>query len=151
MLGGCSATPNGAVVPIQAAALSKDGAVIGKLGIPLGKIVMIEGDVTEELYPGTKGAAPSIRVFAVDGRALREQVDLPFGWLFKRDKPAIKGRIKYPAYETGKFIGVPAGYYDYVGAVQTSGYFFMTELILLDPEETKILIITDEVEKKLRP
>lgn len=107
--------------------------VIGWLGQPLGKIVTIEGVVTDDYYRKMKVDAGQtlLRVQAVDGKKLPgEQIVTVLS--AGVEKPKVGSKFKYIGYETGGFTGVPREAFRYMQpVVATTGYYFTTDFVVV--------------------
>jgi hypothetical protein len=112
--------------------------VIGWLGQPLGKIVTIEGVTADASYPRSKADAREtlLRIQKVNGKDLPGECVFPFSPFLAQgiDEPSAGGRFKYIGYETGGFTGHPGKAWDYVPAIQTTGYGFTTHFVVLRDE-----------------
>ena len=98
--------------PIKVSDLN-DRPVIGELGLPLGKIVTIEGRVADGAFTHKKADAGEtlLRIQKVDGRPLKPEVIFPFApsSTVAINQPAGGSRFKYSGYESGGFVGSPPG------------------------------------------
>jgi len=112
--------------------------VIGRLGVPLGQVVTIEGIVADEDYIRTKANSGHrlLRVLKLDGRRLKEEVVFRFPKLSPLDEervkePKVGARFAYICYENGGFSGIPGAAFKHIGTVQTAPYGFSTWLEIL--------------------
>ena len=129
-------TPPEPAKPIPVSDL-QDHQVIGRLGHPLGTIIVVEGVVADGSYTKAKGdhGRTLLRVHAVNGKRLAEEQVFHFGSLLERvEKPKVGTRFKYSGYETGGFTGLPAKAFDYVGLIALPGYAFATDFEVLRDE-----------------
>lgn len=108
--------------------------IIGRLGVPLGQVVIVEGTMIEEnsRQKGRDGAK-SFRISTVDDRPLDEAVafweeDVVRGG--KRRTVWADGRYRLAVYETGQFDGWPNGD-TYRPVPQTRGFHFRSELVIV--------------------
>lgn len=112
--------------------------VIGWLGQPLGKLVTIEGVAADASYMECKAHAAEtmLRIQKVNGKDLPRECVFPFGPFLATgiDEPRAGSRFKYIGYETGGFTGVPGTAWEYVRAIQTTGYGFTTHFVVLRDE-----------------
>lgn len=99
--------------------------VIGRLGIPLGNVVTLEGRVAPDLSrnKGRDGRLV-LSIEAVDGNVLDQSIEfwdeivvLPKGAMLE-----VGRRFRFAAYETGSFQGIPRGSTDRVAAGRSFGY-----------------------------
>jgi hypothetical protein len=114
-----------------------DRPVVGSLGHPLGTIVTVEGEVADGSYTKLKkdDGQTLLRVHAVNGEKLASEQIFQFGSLLDRVRtPDVGSRFKFTGYETGGFTGIPTKAFDYVGLVQSTGYGFTTDFIVLRDE-----------------
>jgi len=109
--------------------------IIGRLGVPLGRIVVVEGIAADDYYRRLKidMGHRLLRVQEVDGEQLDKEVVFHFRpWHTARiDKPAVGERFKFIAYESGGFIGVPHGAFKHVAPVAITNFHFSTSLTVL--------------------
>jgi hypothetical protein len=114
-----------------------DRQVIGRLGHPLGTIVVVEGVVADGSY--TKAKADDghtlLRVQGVNEKRLAEEQVFHFGSLLERvEKPKAGATYKFSGYETGGFTGLPTKAFDYVGLIASTDYGFTTDFVVLRDE-----------------
>jgi hypothetical protein len=114
-----------------------DRPVVGSLGHPLGTIVTIEGEVADGSYTNLRKdeGLTLLRVHAVNGEKLAGERIFQFDSLLDRVRtPEVGTRFNFTGYETGGFTGIPTKAFDYVGLVQSTGYGFTTDFIVLRDE-----------------
>jgi hypothetical protein len=114
-------------------ALEAPNMVIGKLGMPLGKIVTIEADMVDggQLSDKALEGVTLLKVRSVDGQSVREPIFLRFSW-FETVPPApLSGRVRLVGYETGAFTGVPAEAFAYIPPVASQSFHFESAFIVL--------------------
>lgn len=110
--------------------------VTGTLGVKLGTIVTVEGQVVENDSKAKEdsGEPYFLEISRVNGHALKSPVRYAFRtanqWV-KIKEPAVGNKFKYAGYETGGFSGSPDGEFKYVPAYATTGYYFKTEFLVL--------------------
>jgi len=123
--------PEGPVVKIDD--LNIRGAVIGVLGVPLGKVVTIEGEVVD----GTKLRAKALdglalfQVRLVNGQKLTELPVIRFRWFTTAEAKKLNGRVQLVGYETGQFVGVPGEAFLHIEPVATEGFHFESSFVIL--------------------
>lgn len=113
--------------------LSVSGGVIGKLAIPLGKVVVVEGEIVD----GTKLRAKSLegvsllQVSTVNGQKLPEPCLLRFAWFATTETKKLKGRVNLIGYESGQFVGLPADAFAHIDPVASEGFHFESSFVVL--------------------
>jgi hypothetical protein len=109
------------------------GGVIGALGVPLGTIVTLEGEIVDGSSLAEKALSdrPVLMVESVDGTPLAAPVLLTFTWFAGAESAELSGRVTLIAYETGGFEGVPDGVFAHVPAVAAQSFHFASTLVLL--------------------
>lgn len=111
--------------------------VIGWLGEPLGKIVVVEGVVADDSYLSSKAdlGETMLRITTLNGKHLPEECVFPFRSLSAGvEKPKVGGKFKFIGYETGGFTGVPGQAFDYTPAFARTGYGFTTHFVVVRDE-----------------
>jgi hypothetical protein len=111
--------------------------VIGQLGQPLGKIVVVEGVVADDSYRHIKAdlGETLLRITTLNGKQLAEERVFPYrGLTTEVEKPKVGSKFKFSGYETGGFTGVPAGTFEYTPAFATTGYYFTTNFVVIRDE-----------------
>lgn len=101
--------------------------VMGDLGLPLGRILNIEGKVLPDDSRRSKRdlGKTLLRVEKAGGKTLLKPVVMELrGHERKTFKPGDGFHLL--GYETGAFIGAPEGLFDHVPAFTTIGYSFVT-------------------------
>lgn len=120
--------------PIPLAEIHERG-VEGRLGVRLGTIVTVSGEVVPNTS-GTKVFADVpffLSILSVDSRELKEPVLYPFEARLgaKVELPQIEDLFTYVAYEAGRFDGSPDGEFEYVLPYASVGFSFETKLVVL--------------------
>ena len=117
---------------ITAADLNTRFQVQGSLGVPLGTVVTIVGEVED----GRKvdGSPRFLRVTSVSGRPLFQPVMLPYQLSSVNGNPLANGtKYKLRAYEHGGFSGTPQDDMTNGPPRQELGYGFYSHLVVLSP------------------
>jgi hypothetical protein len=127
-------------VPVEQ--LGKTYQLIGKLGVPLGEVVQVEGVVVEGEFKGYEGG-PNLRVQRINGKATQREIQIQIHPYFSEwGKKSSAGGYALPeletgkthrmeGYETGHYVGIPAKAQENAGiAVQTTHHYFHTQLIV---------------------
>lgn len=133
--------PKGAVRSAAHTRLSvatlRSAKVVGDLGVPLGTLVTVEGEILPDDARRTKAdlGKTLLRVRAVNGKPLPTPViaTLRGDARVRSLKPAAK--VRMIAYESGGFAGAPDGLFKHVPAFTTVGFGFLTwiEVVKLTP------------------
>src|SRR5262245_52736137 len=109
--------------------------LVGKLHIPLGEVVAVQGVIAEGPFKGYEGG-PNLRVQRINGRATQEDIQIKvvpyFGQFGEkiyngRELPKLENGATYEfeGYETGGYIGKASEAYQRASlAIQTTGYYF---------------------------
>ena len=109
--------------------------VIGELGHPLGTVVTIEGQAADETYTREKSDAGRtlLRVKSVNGKELAQEVVFPFASLetVKLTPPVVGSRFRLIGFETGEFVGMPDGVFDYVPRFATTNYYLRASFVVV--------------------
>ena len=123
--------------PVLAGSLGYAVKVIGPLGEPLGKVVLIEGWAITEREMNRNSKAPINENFAVDtidGQKLESpawiQLELP------HNHPPLKEgkRERFTGFQTGGFINEPWEAYNFERVyLQTTGWYFLVYFVVLEP------------------
>ena len=121
------------LMPINVDALEAPAMVIGKLGMPLGKVVTIEADVIDGDRANGKAleGVALLMVRSVNGKLVRELYTLRFSWFDTVPTAPLSGRVRLVGYETGQFIGVPAEAFAYIPPVASQGFHFESAFVIL--------------------
>ncbi len=127
-------------IPVEQ--LGKAYRLVGKLQVPLGDVVRVEGVVVDGPYKGYEDG-PNLRVQRIQGQATQHHIQIRLvPYLGEWGEKAVSGGQTLPtlevgktyelkAYETGGYIGVPARAYKEEGIeVQTTSYYFRTQLVV---------------------
>jgi hypothetical protein len=120
---------------VQALELQRGTQIIGLLGVPLGELVSIRGEIVDS---NTKGGDKLVDIVEVDGKALSGTLQMRYSvweWGNIGLKSLPEGqRLKLRVYETGGMIGIPFEAMRETTFVQTEGWGFATSLVLLNRE-----------------
>jgi hypothetical protein len=110
--------------------------LIGHLGQPLGKIIMIAGVVRQEQSGAKSSPSDVLSVESVNDIPLPQPILIEFNLFVTAQvaKPVLGRPFKYVGYETGGFTGVPAEAFNYVPAVSTTSHHFHTFFQVLQEE-----------------
>ena len=112
--------------------------VIGQLGQPLGKIVVIEGIVADDYYRKMRAdqGYTLLRVLTVDGKKLPEEVVFHFSPAMGSapDAPKVGSQFKYIGFESGGYTGLPTKAFDYMPRVANAGYSFTSGFLVVRDE-----------------
>jgi hypothetical protein len=114
-------------------ALEAPNMVIGKLGLPLGKVVTIEANMIDggRLSGKALEGVTLLEVRSVNGQSVREPCFLRFSWFDTVPPAPLTGRVRLVGYETGVFTGVPAEAFDYIAPVASQGFHFESAFVVL--------------------
>lgn len=103
--------------------------VKGPLGVPLGKLITIDGSIVDGValdsiaYQGK----PVVSVSKVDGKSLDKPVLIRWVPSFQVQIPAewnqFNSRVRAVGFQNGEFRGAPPGLFDYVPAYKTFGWY----------------------------
>ena len=128
---------------IPVAQLDKAYQLVGKLHVPLGQVVEVEGVAVQGMAVKGYEGGPNLRVQTVQGRATQQDIQItisPYftnwgkkGYAGGRTLPKLKMGETYQmeGYEVGGYVGTPAEAYKNAGfAIQNSGYYFRTYLVV---------------------
>lgn len=118
---------------ISVDALEAPNMVIGKLGLPLGKIVTIEADIIDGSRLNGKAfeGGTLLEVRSVNGQSVRVPCSLRFSWFDTVPPAPLTGRVRLIGYETGVFTGVDAEAFAYIPAVASQGFHFESAFVVL--------------------
>jgi hypothetical protein len=135
--------PDASKTAITAAELIDKYVVIGPLGHPLGEVISIEGIAVENQG---KGERELIEVLAVEGNSLERPIRMSYSiWPWGDIKSLETGkRYSLRVYQDGGFSGVPSQVMEETVGVQTRGYGFITNLVV-------VRSVRDEKREQLRP
>jgi len=116
---------------IPLSALQQRG-VIGRLQLKLGTIATVAGTAVAN-RARTKEAMDApllLRIERVNGKRLAHPVLYRFGHRTMKP-PKIGEKFRYVGYETGGYVGSPAGEFKYVPAYTAHSYSFRTSFSIL--------------------
>ena len=130
--------------------LGKAYQLVGKLHMPLGAVIRVEGVVVKGPFKGYEGG-PNLRAQRIEGQATQEDIQIPIYPHFTRwgnegyaggrtlPKPEMGKTYEIDGYETGGYIGIPAK----AGPVmQASDYYFRTQLVVCNARRIEPLCFT---------
>ncbi|MCH8828375.1 MAG: hypothetical protein IID45_02230 [Planctomycetes bacterium] len=113
----------------------QSSSIMGKLGKPLGKILLIEGIAAKgDIIRKTIDSGPIVlRIRRVNGRQLRREVIYPCAKFLTANvkTPRAGVAFSYIGHEDGGFVGVPVGTFKYVNPVATTSRYFRTSFTVL--------------------
>jgi hypothetical protein len=127
--------------------------LVGKLHVPLGDVVKVEGIVVEGPSKGYEGG-PNLRVQRIQGQATQEDIQIMLApYLSEWGEKAISGislpeletgkTYRMEGYETGGYIGAPPKAYRNAGVeFQTAWHYFRSRLVVYKAEAIKPLRFT---------
>jgi hypothetical protein len=110
--------------------------LVGKLHVPLGKVVTLKGVIVDGPSKGYEGG-PNLRVQKIDGAVTQEDIQIQvipyFGEFGRRrydgkELPKLELGKSYEleGYESGHYVGKPEEAYRRAGLeIQTSGFYFL--------------------------
>ncbi len=137
-------------VPISR--LGTDFRLVGKLHVPLGEVVTVEGVVVEGPFKGYEGGF-NLRAQCIQGMATQEDIQIAIRPYFNNwgDKaphggpalPELKVGATYEmeGYSTGGFVGVPGEAYKKAGVmIQTTGHYFREEFVVIKAKAIKRIV-----------
>jgi len=113
--------------------------IAGVLGVPLGKVVSIEGAVVIDSFRKMKSdeGETLLKVERVDGRAVRAETIIPLRLMasgsLKMPEPGY--RFCYRGYESGSFTGIPEEALRYMPQASTEGFQFRTYFLVIREEK----------------
>jgi hypothetical protein len=103
--------------------------IIGRLGVPLGQIVRVEGKV---ISGPKKGGVRDIffSVQKVNGKALPEPQTFRIGPAYgELDRSKMESKTTFYCFESGEFTGLPEEVFKYIPRPQTTDFHFKTFLV----------------------
>ena len=127
---------------IPLAELGNAYQLVGKLHVPLGEVVTLEGVVVEGPFKGYEGG-PNLRVQRILGRTTQEDIQIVIAPFFYEwgEKQTTGGdalpKLEFGAtyemegYATGEFVGVPDEVFTRVAIIlQTTGHYFREQFVV---------------------
>src|SRR5262245_15064358 len=127
--------------------LGKDFQLVGKLHVPLGQVIVIEGIAVEGPFKGYEDG-PNLRVQRIPNRHYQEDIQIVIEPFFNYEWGKTVGNHALPTlemgktyqvegYETGRYIGVPEEVYRRESAkMQTVvGHVFLTRFVVTQAKE----------------
>ena len=139
-------------VPISR--LEKDFELVGKLHVPLGKVIEIEGIAVEGPFKGFEGG-PNLRVQRIGGNYHQQDIQIvikPF--FYDWGKEATVGGEALPklefgktyhmqGFETGGYVGVPGeAFRRGAVVVQTTGHYFQTRFVVIKAKPIEPIVFS---------
>lgn len=131
--------------------LGKDYDLVGKLHVPLGKTVVVQGVVVNGPPKGYDGG-PNLIIQRIAGEATQEDIRIPLKPYFTKwgepgleesftlPKLASGGSYEMEGYETGGYVGRPMDAYRKAKIeLQTTGHYFREELVVFRAEAIKAI------------
>jgi hypothetical protein len=107
----------------------------GRLGVPLGTIATIAGEVVPNTSKAKEDSDEKfgLKIVAVNDKRLPEPELFSFGkqLIGPEFEPRVGKKFRFVAYETGGFHGLPDGMFKYSPPVATFGFSFGTHLVVL--------------------
>lgn len=117
--------------------LGKQFRLVGKLGVPLGEVVKLQGIVVHSRVKGYGGV--SVRVYRVNDKATQEFIQVKLNDYYGRDEiPNLETGKSYEfeGFESGGFVGVPAAVHKRAGAAtQAAEFSFLHEFTTFEQRE----------------
>jgi hypothetical protein len=115
--------------------LNRTVQIVGSLGIPLGKVIKVEGialnpgEIREKAFAGKT----LLKVLTVNGKKLKNPVTIVWQTLsFVNLNPPKPGQtVTYFGYETGEMRGIPEEAFRHIPYATTQGYHFATYFVAL--------------------
>ncbi|QDU26026.1 hypothetical protein ETAA8_10980 [Anatilimnocola aggregata] len=134
-------TPADQAVDVPLDQLGKKFRLIGKLRVPLGDVVKVQGIVVNSRAKGYDSGI-SVRVYRVNGLATQEFIQIKLNDYYGRDEiPNLEvGKaFEFEGFETGGFVGIPPAAYKRAGAIlATTDQYFLHELTVYEQTEIKL-------------
>lgn len=121
--------------PMSLHEISQRG-IEGLLGIRLGTIVTIEGEVVANQSRSKMDSVEPffLRIDSIDGRPLTAPVQYrftPSNMLRSIKRPKVGDKFRYVGYETGEFVGSPKDEAEYLGELATTDFLFRTRFEII--------------------
>ena len=127
--------------------LGKRYQLVGKLHVPLGAVVKVEGVVVDGPFKGNEGG-PNLRIQRVGGRATQSDIQICVKeYFYEWGAKTLFGEVGLPklengktyemeGYETGGYEGTPGEAYEEANIhLQTTGFYFWEELVVYKAKE----------------
>jgi hypothetical protein len=113
--------------------LNAPNRVVGKLTVPLGRVVSVEGEIIEGTQPRTKSldGVLLLQVRSVNGQKLKVPCVLVARWFTTADSKKLKGRVKLVGYESGEFTGVPVDAFSHILPIASEDFHFESFFVVL--------------------
>ena len=131
--------------------------LVGKLHVPLGDVVTLQGVVVEGPFKGYEGGF-NLRVQRIQGKATQEDIQIaisPFfyKWGEKAEVggnalPSLKAGTTYEmeGYETGGYVGIPAKAFERGAVVvQTSEHYFREEFVVIKAKAIQQIVFSPDM------
>jgi hypothetical protein len=118
---------------VKAEDLSRPGGVVGRLGVPLGKVVTVVGEIIDgrELRVKSLEGTLLLQATSVDGRKLATPCALSFQWLMPAPAKKLSGAVRLVGYESGRFAGVPPEAFSHIKPVASPGFHFESVFVVV--------------------
>lgn len=114
---------------VRADDLTEKVKVIGRLGVPLGTVMRVDGEVVPVRQGKVSEWISVARVDRIRGGTVELPETLPFRCIGTNQLP--EGRFKeLLCYETGDFRGIPDAVSDHMEAMPSEGFRFQTYLVM---------------------
>ena len=116
--------------PISWNDLNTKNEIIGSLGFPLGELITIDCVCRKA---DTKGDREFLEISTVNDKKFAEPVKLTYRILSLSKIKELKVDYTYRlrVYEDGLMKGLPQGVFAEIGLVQTQGYHFSTDVVIV--------------------
>jgi len=118
---------------ITIADLNYPNKVQGRLGQPLGRIITVDAEVVDGKETRVKAleGATVLRVLRVENKELPGPMISTYTWLPTVPTKKLAGRVRFLAYETGAFVGVPHESFEHILPFAAQGFYFQTSLVIV--------------------
>ena len=140
------------VVPISR--LEKDFELVGKLHVPLGRVIEIEGIAVEGPFKGFEGG-PNLRVQRIGVNYHQQDIQIVIApFFYDWGKEATAGGEALPklefgktylmeGFETGGYVGVPReAFRRGAVVVQTTGHYFRTRFVVIKAKPIEPIVFS---------
>jgi hypothetical protein len=123
-------------ISVPVAELGKRFDLVGKLHVPLGKIVTVQGFVVEGPFKGYEGG-PTLRVQRIGGTYTQEDIQIRLSDMTqvvpeKKVNIKIGESYELEGYESGGFVGHPTEIWkDGIPWVQTTHHYFSLDFNII--------------------
>jgi hypothetical protein len=109
------------------------GGVLGKLSLPLGTVVKLDGKIQSlpDSHPKSDEEFDWLLVDSVNGVTPKTPIPVGLRWFGPSEKANLRGRVSVVGYETGGFVGVPSAAFSYIPVVGSTGFHFETYFMVI--------------------